>query len=109
MQHALAADTTHETSTGIDNRKLLMWVFLASECLFFGGLIGTYLLDRARGTTPPVPRHPRAAGPFGPAFPGRTSSSGAPVAVVVLILLLLFLIAWAGSEPNVSSLNVELA
>ena len=34
------------TSTGVDNRKLLMWLFLASECLFFGSLIGTYLLYR---------------------------------------------------------------
>jgi cytochrome c oxidase subunit 3/cytochrome o ubiquinol oxidase subunit 3 len=34
------------TSTGIDNRKLLMWLFLASECLFFGALIATYLLYR---------------------------------------------------------------
>ena len=55
MQHALAADATHETSTGIDNRKLLMWLFLASECLFFGGLIGVHLLYRNRSDTPPFP------------------------------------------------------
>jgi cytochrome c oxidase subunit 3/cytochrome o ubiquinol oxidase subunit 3 len=42
-----------QTSTGIDNRKLLMWLFLASECLFFGGLIGTYLLYRDRSIGPP--------------------------------------------------------
>jgi len=41
------------TSTGLDNRKLLMWLFLASECLFFGGLIGTYLLYRDRSIDPP--------------------------------------------------------
>ena len=46
MQHA-ATEVGHlETSTGLDNRKLLMWLFLASECLFFGGLIATYLLYR---------------------------------------------------------------
>jgi cytochrome c oxidase subunit 3/cytochrome o ubiquinol oxidase subunit 3 len=39
----------------MDNRKLLMWLFLASECLFFGGLIGTYLLYRDRTVTPPFP------------------------------------------------------
>lgn len=44
-----------QTSTGIDNRKLLMWLFLASECLFFGGLIGTYLLYRDRSIGPPFP------------------------------------------------------
>ena len=46
MQHALAAEPAEETTTGLDHRKLLMWLFLASECLFFGGLIGTYLLYR---------------------------------------------------------------
>ena len=33
----------HE-STGIDNRKLGMWVFLSSEFLLFGALISNYLL-----------------------------------------------------------------
>ena len=33
----------HE-STGIENRKLGMWVFLSSEFLFFGALITNYLL-----------------------------------------------------------------
>ena len=55
MQHAAAADAHPQTSTGIDNRKLLMWLFLASECLFFGGLIGTYLLYRNRNAGPPFP------------------------------------------------------
>ncbi|MDH3707748.1 MAG: cytochrome c oxidase subunit 3 [Acidimicrobiia bacterium] len=32
--------------TGMSNQKLAMWVFLASECLLFGGLISTYLLYR---------------------------------------------------------------
>ena len=54
MQHASAAPHV-QTSTGIDNRKLLMWLFLASECLFFGGLIGTYLLYRNRSDVPPFP------------------------------------------------------
>jgi heme/copper-type cytochrome/quinol oxidase subunit 3 len=35
-----------ETNTGISNTKLGMWLFLASECLLFGGLITTYLLYR---------------------------------------------------------------
>src|SRR2546421_2456387 len=43
------------TVTGIDSRKLGIWAFLASECLFFGALISTYLLYRTRaplGKTP---------------------------------------------------------
>jgi heme/copper-type cytochrome/quinol oxidase subunit 3 len=55
MAHA-AAPAVHATSTGTDNRKLLMWIFLGSECLFFGSLLATYLIFRhdviARGVGP---------------------------------------------------------
>ena len=43
------------TNTGIDNRKLLMWGFLASECLFFGSLIATYLIFRDESIIGPFP------------------------------------------------------
>jgi cytochrome c oxidase subunit 3/cytochrome o ubiquinol oxidase subunit 3 len=43
------------TSTGIDNRKLLMWGFLASECLFFGSLIATYLIFKDESLVGPFP------------------------------------------------------
>ena len=36
------------TSTGLSHNKLLMWMFLGSECLLFGALISTYLLLRER-------------------------------------------------------------
>ena len=38
----------HE-STGVENRKLGMWLFLSSEFLFFGALISNYLLYSSRG------------------------------------------------------------
>ena len=41
-------DDVHFSSTGISNEKLGMWVFLASDCLLFGGLRSTYLLYRNR-------------------------------------------------------------
>jgi len=43
------------TSTGVTNTKLAMWLFLASDCLFFGAFISAYLLYRGRsrsGLTP---------------------------------------------------------
>jgi heme/copper-type cytochrome/quinol oxidase subunit 3 len=43
-EHAEAGKHGEAGSTGISNAKLGMWVFLASECLLFGGLIATYLL-----------------------------------------------------------------
>ena len=36
------------TSTGISHQKLFMWLFLASDCMFFGSLIATYMIYRGR-------------------------------------------------------------
>jgi len=36
------------SSTGIDSRKMAMWLFLASDCVFFGSLIATYMIYRGR-------------------------------------------------------------
>ncbi len=46
--HAGTIDHHHDpsTSTGIPNKKLLMWAFLASDCMFFGTLIATHLIYR---------------------------------------------------------------
>jgi len=41
-------DDIHTTSTGISNEKLGMWVYLASDCLLFGGMISTYLIYKNR-------------------------------------------------------------
>jgi len=48
--HEDHADGVHNTSTGLSNNKLAMWLFLGSECLLFGGLISTYMLYRGRHT-----------------------------------------------------------
>jgi cytochrome c oxidase subunit 3/cytochrome o ubiquinol oxidase subunit 3 len=46
------------TSTGLNSRKMLMWLFLTSDCMFFGTLIATYMTYRTRSIelgTPPYP------------------------------------------------------
>jgi heme/copper-type cytochrome/quinol oxidase subunit 3 len=45
----------YDTATGTTNTKLAMWVFLSSECLFFGAFIATYLLYRGRSVEGPLP------------------------------------------------------
>jgi cytochrome c oxidase subunit 3/cytochrome o ubiquinol oxidase subunit 3 len=52
--HQANAHIDADTNTGISNTKLGMWLFLASECLLFGGLITTYLLYKhpLEGPTP---------------------------------------------------------
>ncbi len=45
------------TTTGIPNKKLFMWAFLASDCMFFGSLIATHLIYRLHPPTgSPDPR-----------------------------------------------------
>ena len=57
MAHAETAQHVEEeyTSTGLNHRKLLMWVFLSSDCLFFGALIATYMVYRGQSLVGPYP------------------------------------------------------
>ena len=57
MAHAGNAEHAeeHATNTGISNRKLLMWLFLGSDCLFFGSLIATYMVYRGQSLVGPYP------------------------------------------------------
>jgi heme/copper-type cytochrome/quinol oxidase subunit 3 len=49
------AHEEHATTTGLPSTKLGMWLFLASECMLFGGLISTYVLYRGASQTGPYP------------------------------------------------------
>jgi heme/copper-type cytochrome/quinol oxidase subunit 3 len=42
--HAHALDTT----TGLDSRKLAIWTFIGSECMFFATLISNYLVNKGK-------------------------------------------------------------
>ncbi|HET9017342.1 MAG TPA: heme-copper oxidase subunit III [Thermomicrobiaceae bacterium] len=53
---ATAHAEEHHTSTGLSHNKILMWAFLASDCMFFGSLIMTYMIYRNRSVTGPYPR-----------------------------------------------------
>ncbi|HET9134162.1 MAG TPA: cytochrome c oxidase subunit 3 [Gemmatimonadales bacterium] len=46
----------HHTSLPIDNRKLAIWTFIASECLFFATLISTFMVYRDSTGTGPGPK-----------------------------------------------------
>ena len=42
-------------TTGLDHRKIAIWAFIGSECLFFGTLISTYMVYRGRSRPGPYP------------------------------------------------------
>ncbi|MBA3316964.1 MAG: cytochrome c oxidase subunit 3 [Gemmatimonadales bacterium] len=47
--HAPALDTF----TGLDSRKLAIWTFIGSECMFFATLISNYLVNKGRSLVGP--------------------------------------------------------
>ncbi len=53
--HAGPIDEHHYTSTGLDNRKIAIWTFIGSECLFFATLISTYLVYHGKSLVGPLP------------------------------------------------------
>lgn len=56
MSSEVLLDNPHEMGcTGMPHRKILMWTFLASDCMFFGSLISTYLVYRGHSTDHPLP------------------------------------------------------
>jgi heme/copper-type cytochrome/quinol oxidase subunit 3 len=56
MTHTTVAPTHEEfRSTKLPDIKLMMWIFLASDCMFFGSLIGTYLVYKDKSLVGPYP------------------------------------------------------
>jgi heme/copper-type cytochrome/quinol oxidase subunit 3 len=56
MSQAIAvAHHPERTSTGLPHRKLMMWAFLGSDCMFFGTLLATYLIYHGRSLQGPYP------------------------------------------------------
>lgn len=60
---AVTADQHHDhehhheeySYTGVSNKKVLMWAFLASDCMFFGTLISTYIIYNGKSLAGPYP------------------------------------------------------
>jgi cytochrome c oxidase subunit III len=63
--HAHAAHL--ETSTGLDSRKVAIWTFIGSECMFFATLISNYLVNKGKSLVGPFP-HEAWTSPTGQHF-----------------------------------------
>jgi cytochrome c oxidase subunit III len=48
-------DDHHYTTTGLPSWKVGFWTFIASECLFFGTLISTYMVYKHASVQGPLP------------------------------------------------------
>jgi heme/copper-type cytochrome/quinol oxidase subunit 3 len=76
MNHAHAAALplhgAPPSATGIPHGKLGMWVFLASEIMFFGGLIGAYIVLRMSH----------------PSWPGTEGHLSVPIGTINTLILI---------------------
>jgi|SRR3990172_1353885 len=52
--HPVTGEANPSTIPGLSTRKFAMWLFLASEVMFFTGLIGAYLATRFGGANWPI-------------------------------------------------------
>jgi cytochrome o ubiquinol oxidase subunit 3 len=86
------------TATGIPNKKLLMWAFLASDCMFFGALLATHLIYRLH----PVPGNPSPRDIFNPEL---TSFS---TFILLMSSLMMALAVHAIQQGNLRSLRWSL-
>ena len=67
MSHDSAHAIPIETTTGLDSRKLAIWSFIGSECLFFASLISVYLVYKGKSLVGPFP-HESWTSPTGQEF-----------------------------------------
>jgi len=67
VSHDSAHAIPIETTTGLDSRKLAIWAFIGSECLFFASLISTYLVYKGKSLVGPFP-HEAWTSPTGQEF-----------------------------------------
>lgn len=56
LQTAPAEAAGVHTQTGIDNKKLALWLFIGSDCMFFGALLITYLVYEGASIVGPYPK-----------------------------------------------------
>ncbi len=72
MAHASTHDAPHaqapleyQPGLPLSNGKLIVWLFLSTEIMFFAGLIGTYIVLRFGAPTWPLPREVHLSEPIG--------------------------------------------
>ncbi len=76
----------HYTTLGLDNRKVGIWVFIASECMLFASLISTYLIYKGRSLTGPFPHEAWTDPVTGKAFPAILDIPVTSVSTFVLLM-----------------------
>ena len=87
----------HYTTTGLDHRKIAIWAFIGSECLFFGSLISTYLIYKGRSVVGPFPHEAWTNPATGQTFPPILDIPVTSASTFVLLMSSLFMVLAHGA------------
>jgi heme/copper-type cytochrome/quinol oxidase subunit 3 len=82
----------HYTTTGLDHRKIAIWAFIGSECLFFGSLISTYLIYKGRSVVGPFPHEAWTNPSTGQTLPPILDIPVTSASTFVLLMSSLFMV-----------------
>jgi heme/copper-type cytochrome/quinol oxidase subunit 3 len=86
------------TSTGLDHKKVAVWVFIASECMLFASLISTYLIYKGRSRVGPWPSETVNAA--GQTVPGILDIPVTSASTFVLLMSSLAMVLALGAVQN---------
>ena len=89
---ALPHEHAHYTTTGLDHRKIAIWAFMGSECLFFASLISTYLIYKGRSVVGPFPHEAWTNPSTGQTFPAILDIPVTSASTFVLLMSSLFMV-----------------
>jgi cytochrome c oxidase subunit 3 len=89
---AAISHAPHYTSTGLDSRKIGIWAFIGSECLFFASLISTYLIYKGRSVIGPFPHEPWTNPATGERFNAILNIPVTSASTFVLLMSSLFMV-----------------
>ena len=92
VAHAAAPAAHTDTSTGLDSRKLAIWTFIGSECMFFASLISTFVINRHRSLVGPFPHNAWTDPATGQVYEGVIEIPLVTVGTALLLFSSLFVV-----------------
>ncbi|NUQ11319.1 MAG: cytochrome c oxidase subunit 3 [Gemmatimonadaceae bacterium] len=101
MAHAETQTASHHfTTTGLDNRKVAIWMFIGSECMLFASLISTYLIYKGKSVVGPFPHEAWTNPATGQAFPPILDIPVTSVSTFVLLMSSLAMVLALAAVEN---------
>jgi cytochrome c oxidase subunit III len=90
----------HYTTTGLDNRKVAIWMFIGSECMLFASLISTYLIYKGKSLVGPLPHEAWTNPQTGQTLPAILDIPTTSISTFVLLMSSLAMVLALAAVEN---------